>query len=400
MKKNSYYRILCLTFALVFVLSAGLTFASWRVSTPTVNTISMGSVTGKIVEVYEQGQTVYPAATVNKDVKVQNTGDIDVFVRVNIRKLWGEGHDSDGDLIADLSLSTDNIIIQYDSENWYYNDDDGYYYYLNALKPAETTPSLFKSFYIDGSATGGEYNNKQADLIVTMEMVQAAGNGMSYWSMTPDQLGITYKQSSLKEIVTTVDFENPQEGFKFEVNKGDLFANFKNLVPGESRSQKITVTNDWSEDTEIFLHAEVIDQSQATKETKELIDKLLKRYATITVTDENGKNIYAGPVWGNPVTESPDEPSMKNQYSLGSFSPKQTKSLHVSLYLDEAMDNEYKDLLGKIKWVFSAEGAETPYDGVVKTGVTTNTIFFGSIAAISGVLFIIMAAASRRKKEK
>lgn len=400
MKKRSYYPILCLTLAIIFLGSTGLTFASWKVSTPTVNMVSMGSVTGKIIEVYEQGQTVYPDATVSKVVQVKNTGNIDSFVRVSIEKAWGESRDSDGDLIRDTSLSTDNIIIQYDNQNWYYNEKDGYYYYLNVLKPDETTKSLFESFYIDGSKTGAGYNNKQADIIVTMEMVQAGGNGMSYWSMTPDQLGITYTPSNTAKTVTTVNFKNPQEGFKFEVNDGDLFANFKNLIPGESRSQEITVTNDWSEDAEIFLHAEIIDQSQATKETKELIEKLLKKYATITVTDENGKKIYSGPVWGNPTTESPDQPTMKNPYSLGNFSSKETKSLYVSLYLDEKMDNEYKDLLGKIKWVFSAEGAESSYDGVVKTGDMTKTLLFGSIAAVSGILLIFLTVGKRKKQKE
>lgn len=357
----------------------------------------MGSVTGQIVEVYEQGQTVYPDATVDKVVQVKNTGSVDTFVRVKIEKVWGDTRDKDGDLIADTNLSTDNIIIKYDSKNWFYNPHDGYYYYLNVLKPNETTKSLFESFYIDGEKTGKGYNNKQADIIVTMEMVQAGGNGMSYWSMTPDQLGITYKQTETIKTVTTVSFKDPENGFKFEINNGDLFANFKNLIPGESRSQEIKVTNSWSQETEIYLHAEVIDQTQATKETKALIDKLLKKYATITVTDENGKKIYSGPIWGNVKTESPDEPSMKNPYSLGTFASKETKNLNVSLYLDEKMDNEYKDLLGKIKWVFSAEGTETSYE-VPKTGDMTNTMFFASIALVSGFLLVVLTATNRKKK--
>ena len=397
MKKRSYYPILCLTLAIIFLSSTGLTLASWRVSTPTVNMISMGSVTGQIVEVYEQGQTVYPDATVDKVVQVKNTGSVDTFVRVKIEKVWGDTRDKDGDLIADTSLSTDNIIIKYDDKNWFYNKNDGYYYYLNVLKPNETTKSLFESFYIDGEKTGKGYNNKQADIIVTMEMVQAGGNGMSYWSMTPDQLGITYKQTETIKTVTTVSFKDPENGFKFEINNGDLFANFKNLIPGESRSQEIKVTNDWSQETEIFLHAEMIDQTQATKETKELIDKLLKKYATITVMDENGKKIYSGPVWGNVKTESPDEPSMKNPYSLGSFSSKETKKLNVSLYLDEKMDNEYRDLLGKIKWVFSAEGTETSYE-VPKTGDMTNTLLFASIALVSGILLVVLTVTNKKKK--
>ena len=373
MKKKSCYRILSLIFAFAFVLSTGLTFASWKVSSSTVNTITMGSVTGKIIEVYEQGQTVYPAATVDKDVKVQNIGNVDVFVRVNIEKNWGASRDSDGDLIVDPSLNTDNIIIQYDSKNWYYNDNDGYYYYLDALKPAEVTQSLFKSFYIDGKTTGGEYNNKEADIVVTMEMVQAGGNGLSHWNMTAEELGITYTQNDQTMMVTTVDFENPKKGFTFEVNDGDLFANFKDLIPGESRSQELTVTNNWSQDVEIFLHANYIEQTQATDETRELIDNLLKKYARITVASEDGEQIYSGPIWGNPTAEDSSEPSMKEPYSLGDFASGQTKKMYVNLYLDENMDNEYKDLLGKIEWVFTAEGNEIDSDTATETDTGSET---------------------------
>lgn len=358
MKKFAVYPILCAASICTFLLSSGMTYASWQSQGETVNKISMASVKGQIVEEYEQNQTVYPNATVDKKVQVKNTGTVDALPRVKIEKVWGDTRDKDGKLLTDPDLSTDNIEITYNTEKWTYDPSDGYFYYNEVLKPGEITDSLFDSFKVNGENTGGEYKNKQADIIVNMELVQAAGNGLTYWDKSFEELGITYKQTSQIEIVTTVSFNNPDDGFSFEVNEGDLFADFKNLVPGESRSQLVTVTNKWNKPAEIFLWADFIDQTQATDETRALIDKLLKEYATIVITDDSGNVIYSGAVWGSPDVDSEGADSMKYPYSLGIFASSETKNLNINLSLDSQMDNEYRELLGLIKWVFSAYGDE------------------------------------------
>lgn len=360
MKKSAVYLALCAVSVCVFLFSAGMTYASWKTQGDTVNKINMASVRGQIVEEYEQNQVVYPNSTVDKIVQVKNTGTADALPRVKIEKVWGDSRDENGKLIINPDLSTDNIEITYNTEQWIYNSKDGYYYYKEVLKPGDITVSLFDSFKINGEKTGGEYKNKLADIVVNMEMVQAAGNGLSYWNTSFEELGIVYKQTNQVEIVTKVDFNSPNNGFSFDVNEGDLFADFKNLVPGESRSQVVEIKNKWNQQTEIFLWADFIDQTQATDETRELIDKLLHEYAEIVITDDDGNVIYDGAVWGSPNVDSKGTDSMKYPYNLGIFKSNQTKKLNVSLSLDPKMDNEYKDLLGLIKWVFSAQGDEPP----------------------------------------
>ena len=53
---------------------------------------------------------------------------------------------------------------------------------------------------------------------------------------------------------------------------------------------------------------------------------------------------------------------MKKDIDLGSFDPGQGRNLVVKLSLNEGMDNEYEDLLGKVKWVFSARGKDPAPD--------------------------------------
>ena len=50
---------------------------------------------------------------------------------------------------------------------------------------------------------------------------------------------------------------------------------------------------------------------------------------------------------------------MKKDISLGEFKPGAGKNLIVKLSLSEEMDNEYQELLGKVKWVFSASQASS-----------------------------------------
>lgn len=359
MKKFAVYPILCAASICTFLLSSGITYASWKSQGETVNKISMASVKGQIVEEYDQNQIVYPNATVDKIVQIKNTGTVDALPRVKIEKVWGDSRDENGKLLTDPDLNTDNIEITFNTEKWTYNSADGYFYYTEVLKPGDITDSLFDSFTVNGEDTDGEYKNKQADIIVNMELIQADGNGLAYWDTSFEELGIIYKQTSQIEIITTVVFNNPDDGFSFDVNEGDLFADFKNLVPGESRSQLVTVTNNWDKSAEIFLWADLIDQTQATDDTRALIDKLLKEYATIVITDDGGNVIYSGAVWGNPGIDSKSADSMKYPYSLGIFLSGETKNLHISLSLDSQMDNEYRELLGLIKWVFSASGDES-----------------------------------------
>ncbi len=398
MKKRVIYPVLCVALVLVFAFSTGMTLAAWKAQGDTINAVTAASVAGQIVEEYEQGQTLYPGVETDKIVQVENTGTADAAVRVKIEKAWGDSRGDDGVLIINPGLSTDNIQISCNLQDWYYNDSDGYFYYKGTLSPGEITPPLLESFAIDGNS-GGEYKNKHADILVKMEMVQAAGHGLLYWGMSFAELGVTYVETVQTPVVTTVRFKSPETGFAFEVNGGDLFANFKDLVPGQSRSQQVTVTNAWNRATEIFLWAEITDQTQATDETRALIDKLLKEYATVVITDDAGDVVYYGPVWGNPGLDSQGADSMKYPHSLGAFAAGQTKNLHISLQLDYRMDNEYQELMGLIKWVFSAEDAEGSVEKPPFTGDPIMTaVIFGSLALLSALTLIFLVLREKKKR--
>lgn len=182
-------------------------------------------------------------------------------------------------------------------------------------------------------------------------------------------LGITYQPCTC-EVVTSVIFDKNHK-LIIGGEKTDLFANFKNLQPGCTRSQTIRLANNSDLNIKMSLRAEAAKQNKYSKKNLELIRKLLTSYAKIEIL-ENNKVLYHGTVDGNLTKKGW---SMKKDISLGEFKPGAGKNLIVKLSLSEEMDNEYQELLGKVKWVFSASQASSDsssgQNGMVTGGTMT-----------------------------
>lgn len=399
MKKRLARTALMTCLFVVFFVSGAL--AAWESNSATVNKISVASVKGAIEETYEQGQTVLPGETATKVVNVKNTGTIDSIVRIRVEKYWGSQRDSNGALVIEPALSTDNIQIAFDTVDWYYDSSDGYYYYRHVLNPSKTTRTpLFSSFSI-AKDTSNLYKDMKADIRVSMECLQAGGNAVSVWNKTMKDLGVEYTAPSVAHTGTAISFISPEKAFRFDAKDGDLFADFKNLIPGESVSQTITVTNEYAQNAKIYLCADITDQPQATDKTRELIQKLLKEYAVISIRDEQGTVLYQGPVWGN-LNSDGTGLTMKSPIQLADFHPGQNKKYTVNLSLDPRVDNQYEELLGLVKWVFYANGSESSIGGVPKTGDNSRMEMYLDLMAVSGGLILLSEikrrVARRRRK--
>lgn len=211
----------------------------------------MGSYKTSIVEEYTQPQHVDPSETVDKIVNVKNSGTVGTFVRVAIEKKIGD-MDADGNFVTDETLDPEMILITYNDTIWK-DGGDGYFYYLKELKPGETTEEpLFKSYTFSAEA-GNAYKKKVANIIVKMESVQAEGNAISIWGKSTSDLGIQYKEAEQTAEPTNVTFLGKEEGFDITSKKPDLFTNFKNLMPGTSRTQVIKLANTANKDVEFGL---------------------------------------------------------------------------------------------------------------------------------------------------
>lgn len=350
----------------------------------------MGSYKTSIVEEYTQPQHVDPSETVDKIVNVKNSGTVGTFVRVAIEKKIGD-MDADGSFITDETLDPEMILITYNDTVWK-DGGDGYFYYLKELKPGETTEEpLFKSYTFSAEA-GNAYKKKVANIVVKMESVQAEGNAISIWGKSTSDLGIQYKEAEQTAEPTNVTFLGKEEGFDITSKKPDLFTNFKNLMPGTSRTQVIRLSNTANKDVEFGLKAEAVGQEKMTDEQLELVDKLLNEYATISI-ENDGSTVYDGAVSG--------KPDMQNKsINLGTVKAGASKDMTVTLKLSPEMDNRYLDLLGKVRWVFTATGEDDPVSTPVntpKTGdmdMTPAAVSFATASILLGAGLILL-----KKKE-
>ncbi len=328
--------------AAVCLLPASMALGYFSVQQNTDNFLTMDSYKAKLVEVYERPDHVNPAQEVDKTVNVKNEGSVAIFVRVRVEKAFGTRQN--GTFVRDEALSADVIEIDF-HDTWWKRMEDGWFYYKDVLLPGETTKEPLMEAYRLSPKTGNAYQGKDAQILVSMETVQASGGALSIWGITEKDLGVQWRED-YEEQNTSVTFLGESEGFSVEADKTDLFASFKNLVPGCGRTQKIKVGNDSSENVEIFLRAEDAVQAQSSEELR----KLLTEYACIRVEDR-GKVLYEGAVCGKDGQDN-----MQNDISLGEFAAQENRELDVTLSLSPEMDNRFQKLVGKVHWVFSASG--------------------------------------------
>lgn len=162
----------------------------------------------------------------------------------------------------------------------------------------------------------------------------------------------------------------------------DLFSNMKNLMPGDTIENQITVSNKSSRSVTIYLKAysgftsedgitAVRGTSTAQAEGKTFRDDLLDQ---IKMTLKLGDTIlYEGSADG----ESPEagyEAMTDGDYgiSLGSFAAGQQSALTVQLTLPgPVFDNSFADRFDAVDWVFCVEGT-TPSSGGGGGGTTGN----------------------------
>lgn len=369
----------------------------WKITGSSGNILTMSSFKNQIEEEYRVPDHVDPGQTVDKVVNVKNTGTVDSMVRVRISKMFGETKE-DGTFVQDNRLDPEMIQIRCNTKMWLYRKD-GYYYYKGILKPGSRTKEpLFRSYALSRE-TGNAYRNKEARIVVTLESIQAQDAMEDIWQISDKELGITRPENH-KNTATEVIYLGQRKGFQMTEKDTDLFASFKNLTPGCARAQTILLENRSEEVMQLYLRAENMLQNIPDKKTKELVSELLEKYAIIEITGEQGR-IYYGPVSGN---LSGKGNSMREDIYLGTFQAKDSRKMQVKLALSEEMDNQFRKLTGKVRWVFTAKGEDgkTIASGsAVQTGDQSVTGLWIALLGLSVVLlssaFVLKRTMNRRK---
>ncbi len=119
----------------------------------------------------------------------------------------------------------------------------------------------------------------------------------------------------------------------------DLFDNFEGLMPGDTRTEEISVRNAANDCdyVKIYLKADAIDDA----EMKDFLAQLSMK------VENNGKVIYRA---------TPDQTDGLTNYALlGQFNPGDSTTLYVTLEVPLSLSNQYMHREGEVDWTFLAE---------------------------------------------
>lgn len=159
--------ILIVSFVLIISVAAGITYA-FIISQvdnddAAENDLKVAETrTLLIEEEIELPETITPGTTVKGEVSVQNTGNIDSFIRAKI-----VFSNNSAEEFCDISIA----------EDWEYNSSDGYYYYKKIVEP-DTTIQLFESIKVkENKDDGTAYTTDDMvnfDIIIYTESIQTS----------------------------------------------------------------------------------------------------------------------------------------------------------------------------------------------------------------------------------
>ena len=177
----------------------------------------------------------------------------------------------------------------------------------------------------------------------------------------------------------------------------DLFDSFKNVMPGDTLTENITVRNELNNGQMIYIYLQAVphnpavgphvDEVRANEDYASMMDFL--KQITLTVTID-----------GKPVSQdTADKPAGLAERQLISifYGPGQ-HIVQATINVPITMGNEYADRMGEVDWVFTAEEWGAPVN--LRTGDDSNMtlwIVMLSLCVVGiGAMFFILV---RRKKK-
>lgn len=165
----------------------------------------------------------------------------------------------------------------------------------------------------------------------------------------------------------------------------DMFTEFKDIMPGDSLSQKIFVKNDSSNGVKVKIYM----RSHGATENAEFLEQLRMRVEKVgdTVMFDAAADATA---------QLTDWVELGTLYSGGEV------ELNVILDVPVTLDNMNKNLVGKLDWEFAVE--ELPVESTdpkpPETGDNSKIYIWVAALGVSGVLIVLILVIKRRKKEQ
>ncbi len=188
-----------------------------------------------------------------------------------------------------------------------------------------------------------------------------------------------------------VSYDGNAKEFVFEpgskYSPTDLFSEFKDVMPGDSITQKITVRNDESKNVKIKVYMRALGAHEGSED---FLSKLRLRVQK----DPSSEMAYMFDAPADQTAALTDWVYLGTLYSGGEI------DLDVVLDVPTTLDNTYKELVGYLDWQFMVEESEPepddpqpPYTGDAQVLFVWAVVFAVSFGLL---LFVII----KRKRDR
>lgn len=166
----------------------------------------------------------------------------------------------------------------------------------------------------------------------------------------------------------------------------DLFDGFKGVMPGDTRTQKITVKNDADKEVKVMIYMRALGAHDGSEE--------FLSQMTLTVDATDGERMFKAP-----ANEKGD---LEDWYCLGTFYSGAEVDLDVMLEVPIEMGNEFQNAIGLFDWEFKVEEYPVEPDDPKPplTGDNNNTVLYVCLGVCSLVLIFFIIFYKRRKDEE
>lgn len=164
----------------------------------------------------------------------------------------------------------------------------------------------------------------------------------------------------------SIHFSGQDQGFTLDtgqpIDDPDLFSGFKNVMPGDTLTQMITITNKNKDSDYIALYLEIQEHddvknplSNHPDNNEESVESMKQFTEQLTLRlIHNDELIFEGaPHVGN------------TSIKLGEFEPNETSVITAELTVPHDMGNDFANRFGEVDWRFTAEGLDR------ETGIPT-----------------------------
>ena len=169
-----------------------------------------------------------------------------------------------------------------------------------------------------------------------------------------------------------------------EYSPTDLFADFKDLMPGDSVSQKITIDNDISKEVKIKIYMKSLGADQ---QSQEFLSQL-----SLTVVQDGKTNLFDAPA--SETAQLTDWVYLGTLYSGGKI------DLDVTVSVPITLGNDFQDAVGKLTWEFMVEELPVETTDPRPTGDNSNIYVAMTVMSVSAAALTVVLALKKKKEQE